>query len=515
MAFYDVNAAIQKPNMLAMVQQGMAFGTQQRQLREQEQERMTLRDLTAGAIGGDFAKQDQIAAIDPQRAGQVQDLAANRGRAFAGWVGQMKQARESGDPRRVNAIYKMGVPLLSSISGQPAPPEWTPELDADFVNLEAMAAMQGQDAQEQEPAGYRQAHLTAIAAGYQPGSEEYKQAMRIAARTEAPAVPAGYTPRTYRDEFGREVMELVQNRGEGAGQVIMPGGGQQAPQQAPQPNLAASGGDPQMDALTQAANAMIKAGIPPEQVDAFLMQTAQASPNVQVNPPAMAPTANPAPLPPSANMVGGGPIAPLGGSGRGQTDSDRARAAADQAAQVEAAKLGTQQQFAPRQAELDAQREGAVITARTTAESRAEKLTALPQVIAKTDQTIALINKALNHPGRGAATGMSGALGGGMVPGTAGRDFMAILDQLKGQAFLEAFQALKGGGAITQVEGQKAEQAIARLDAAQSDEAFVEALTELSGLAEIAKQRAIKQAAGAPSEEPSEPGDDDLIGKYL
>jgi hypothetical protein len=84
MAFYDVNAAIQKPNMLAMVQQGMAFGTQQRQLREQEQERMTLRDLTPGAIGGDFAKQDQIAAIDPQRAGQVQDLAAKRGQAFAG-----------------------------------------------------------------------------------------------------------------------------------------------------------------------------------------------------------------------------------------------------------------------------------------------------------------------------------------------------------------------------------------------------------------------------------------------
>lgn len=73
-------------------------------------------------------------------------------------------------------------------------------------------------------------------------------------------------------------------------QSVRPIGGGMQPQTAPPVN---SGGDPQMDALAQAANAMIKAGVPPEQVDAFLMQAAQASPQVQVNPPTMQPTSNP------------------------------------------------------------------------------------------------------------------------------------------------------------------------------------------------------------------------------
>lgn len=245
-------------------------------------------------------------------------------------------------------------------------------LDPNDPNFDSTAQAFAVQNQGEQPAGFRQAHLTAVAAGYQPGTPEYQKAMQVAAGTAPRAIPAGYTTRNYRDANGQEVVELVQIRGEGAGgsqQVPAPA----APQPPQQPSLAASGGDPQMDALANAANAMIKAGIPPEQVDAFLMQTAQASPQVQVNPPTMTPTANAAPLPPSANAVGGGPVAPLPGSGRGQTDDDRARAAADQAARVEAARIAAQQAAAPRQAELDAQREAAITSARSGATNQAER----------------------------------------------------------------------------------------------------------------------------------------------
>lgn len=93
---------------------------------------------------------------------------------------------------------------------------------------------------------------------------------------------------------------------------------------------------------------------------------------------------------------------------------------------------------------------------------------------------IAVIDKALKHPGRSTATGLSGALDPrNFVPGTDATDFRAVLDQIGGSAFLQAFEILKGGGAITEVEGKRATDAIARLSRAQSDEEFVTSLNDL------------------------------------
>jgi hypothetical protein len=96
---------------------------------------------------------------------------------------------------------------------------------------------------------------------------------------------------------------------------------------------------------------------------------------------------------------------------------------------------------------------------------------------------IAVIDKAIAHPGRKTATGLSGVLDPrNYTPGTDARDFRVVLDQLGGAAFLQAFESLKGGGQITEVEGKKATEAIARLNRAQSDSEFEVALNDLRGV---------------------------------
>lgn len=148
------------------------------------------------------------------------------------------------------------------------------------------------------------------------------------------------------------VSYLALDNRSGQGQFA-PVGGAQAPQGQPMPQAQPGNGDPKMDALVQAANAMRAANVPIEQIDAFLMQAAQQTPGVQVGQgaPMQQPAAQSQPLP-SINQIGGGiPGAPRG---LGQSDADRARAEAQQAAAVEAAKLQTQLRFAPEVARSEA-----------------------------------------------------------------------------------------------------------------------------------------------------------------
>lgn len=143
--------------------------------------------------------------------------------------------------------------------------------------------------------------------------------------------------------------------------------------------------------------------------------------------------------------------------------------------------------------------EEAAGTARGKAQGEAE--IGLPDAVAKADQSIALIDEMLAHPGRETATGLSSWIDPrNYLAGTDATDFNVRRDQLQGRAFLEAFDSLKGGGQITEVEGQKATDAIARLNTAQSDQAYVDALKELRGILELGKQRAARRAGGvAPS----------------
>jgi hypothetical protein len=196
----------------------------------------------------------------------------------------------------------------------------------------------------------------------------------------------------------------------------------------------------------------------------------------------------------------------LGGIGVGRTPEEEAGLTT---AAQEAARL----QYLPQQEQIKTQaaieQAAGTAAAKGTAEARLEAQQNLPRVIQESNNTIGLIDMALNHPGRTTATGASSRLDPrNFVPGTDARDFQVLLDQIKGGTFLQAFQSLKGGGAITETEGRKAEQAIARLDTAQSEEAFVQSLQELRQIAQDAIGRAERKAQGgqAPAQRGPQPG---------
>lgn len=130
--------------------------------------------------------------------------------------------------------------------------------------------------------------------------------------------------------------------------------------------------------------------------------------------------------------------------------------------------------------------------------------------IAKGQDAIDLIDKALKHPGREIATGLTSLSPTNYIPGTSGRDFRVLMDQLGGQAFLQAFESLKGGGQITEVEGKKATDAIARLNTAQSEEEFVKGLNDLKSI----MSAGLKRAGGAPRSQ-SQPSNAPRIGTMV
>lgn len=143
-----------------------------------------------------------------------------------------------------------------------------------------------------------------------------------------------------------------------------------------------------------------------------------------------------------------------------------------------------------RRGDIEARNEALKTTAQESAKRDAEFMSNYGNAIAKADDAIAIVQKAIDSPGRALVTGMSGKLDPeAMLPGGPAADFKAILDQINGQAFLEAFNSLRGGGQITEVEGKKATDAIARLNTAQSDEAFLEALQDLQDVLARGKRR--------------------------
>jgi len=136
-------------------------------------------------------------------------------------------------------------------------------------------------------------------------------------------------------------------------------------------------------------------------------------------------------------------------------------------------------------------------TQKAVGKAQGEAAFDLPRIEQNAAQTVDLIERLKNHPGRAGSTGFIQ----GRLPAYSGdtQDFQTMLAQAKGQTFMQAYQSLKGGGQITEVEGQKAEAAIARLERAQSDEAFMKALDDFESVIKVGLDHARRQA-GKPSE---------------
>jgi hypothetical protein len=141
--------------------------------------------------------------------------------------------------------------------------------------------------------------------------------------------------------------------------------------------------------------------------------------------------------------------------------------------------------------------EGQKIAEKATAEAKI----ALPGVLNNSIHALKTIEDTRTHPGRKSwgATGWSAGIPliSEGIPGTEGRGFVGLVNQMKGKAFLEAFDKLRGGGQITVVEGDKATAAIARLDRAQNDKDFEAALDDLADIIKVGRRKAYRDA-GVP-----------------
>lgn len=127
----------------------------------------------------------------------------------------------------------------------------------------------------------------------------------------------------------------------------------------------------------------------------------------------------------------------------------------------------------------------------------------LPQYLANAEQSLGLIDKALAHPGKETATGLSSTVDPrNYLAGTDAADFKAVMDQLKGKTFLEAYAGLKGAGGITEIEGTKAENAIARLSQKQSTKEFDQSLNDLKEVISAGVGRMKAKAGGGQQTPP-------------
>ena len=141
--FYDVNAAIQKPNIVNALRQGEQYGMQLRQQKQQIADQNALRDLAPKIIGGDPQAYSQAAAINPEEAGQYQQAGDGQLRRLKGAIDYFDKGLQSGDDRLIQARYREIAPFLSSLTGQPAPEAYTPDMLPAFEQVKTKIALAG------------------------------------------------------------------------------------------------------------------------------------------------------------------------------------------------------------------------------------------------------------------------------------------------------------------------------------------------------------------------------------
>lgn len=126
---YDVNAAIDKPNVWGAFQQGRVQAQQIKQnqnaLAQQEQavqDRNALRELAPGIISGDPAAYDRAAAIDPDAAGKYMAAGDSQLKRLKGAIDFIDSAQT---PEQKEAAYQQVRPYLNRMSPDGVEPPMT------------------------------------------------------------------------------------------------------------------------------------------------------------------------------------------------------------------------------------------------------------------------------------------------------------------------------------------------------------------------------------------------------
>ena len=140
---YDMNAVIQKPNIVNALRQGQQYGMQLKQQQQQIADQNALRDLAPKIIAGDQNAFAQGAAISPEQAGQYQQAGDGQLRRLKGAIDYFDKGLASGDDRLIQARYREIAPFLSSLTGQPAPEAYTPDMLPAFEQVKTKIALAG------------------------------------------------------------------------------------------------------------------------------------------------------------------------------------------------------------------------------------------------------------------------------------------------------------------------------------------------------------------------------------
>lgn len=478
-----------------------------------------------------------LARVNPQAAMEWQADNETRNKAMVADSARLLVSLGKDNPLAAQAWQTRIKPQLVKMYGEQAAS--LPDLPDDSI----MAyAQQLAGAGSDKPTDVRSIEWKLQQAGYQPGSPEYKKALNIELGLEARPSSAAIAYKEVTGPDGRKRWVAFDPNEVGATFV---GDDTQPRPNSPQvPPPVSSGGntivtpqDVQGAAMrTGEVMAWVRKeiarreanGMPADQATSQVMQEVARQRGLtlpQGGQPAHQPVSQVAP--PATVSRFAPPAGPNMFTSRTPEENKAAEKAAEYQVQLQyeaevaarraaaeaEAKAGVEMRTAPQIA-------GATESAKEAAKAQAQANIDAPKAIATADDTLAVIDKAINHPGREMATGASSALPWSYLPGTPGRDFMAVQRQLEGKTFLQAFESLKGGGAITQIEGDKATQAIARLDTAQSEGEYLAALKELRQIVVSARARAqakLRQPAPQAPARTSNPANNSrqaLLDKY-
>lgn len=435
---------------------GYSAGNQMAEQGRNQRNRALVQNLAPQIIGGDPQAFVQAASVDPQAATGLQQSGEGLIRRTRGAAQFLQKALQGGNQVEIAAARRTIKPYMDTLKpGTQYPLDMDPAQESAGIQS-FLAETQMYDPRYNTQGG-------GVQSTYIDGEGNRVAIMRDGSTQILGRNDAGANQQALNIDVNGVPTQVTFDRRTGRYSNAALGPMQQPQAQIPQ--------QADMEGDIALANQMIAAGIPDTQVDAFLSQRGQRA--QQMDPQAGVP------------IVG--------------------RRKEDEAAAVEQARSNVQLANLPAELGMRTssaiQQAAGIEQAKSRVEQQQEAIQNLPRVVQESDNTIRLIQQALNHPGLSVATGLQGRLDPrNYLPGTDASNFRVLLDQIKGGTFLQAFQSLKGGGAITEVEGRKAEQAIARLDTAQSEEAFRQALGELAQIANNAKERAIRKASSASSQ---------------
>lgn len=272
---YDMNAAIEKPNVLGALHQGIQFGQQQRALHEQRADQQQLRQLAPQIMAGDPNAYGQAAAINPEAAQGYQSAGDTQLRRMKGAIDYIEQAKKQGNPQAVEAAYQQVRPYLERITGKQAPATFA-ESEPGFEQAKAQIAMLGPDTNM--PTGFRELDMKARAAGLAPGSPEYQEAINIALGRQGRAATGGFGFEKIVGADGRERLArknprtgVVEIYDESTGDFSPMGSGSMLNGGSPSTTGAAPpAGRMPNDQIIAFANQMTHAGVPADQVEAWM-----------------------------------------------------------------------------------------------------------------------------------------------------------------------------------------------------------------------------------------------------